>query len=268
MMHADDAKSKSRREKGTYTCLDNSFLEEHLKAIPCTQGILLYLQMKRNYDQDGASLGELLDALGCAPGTLENTLYRLVSAGEIQRTEGRYYPSSTDVSTTSSTGTSTDVSTKLWKTEPEKPVQDGAPEPLKEEKEIEGIEGSKTPPPNPPKGGEGKKRFSPLEVDLPVCVSPDIWAEWVQHRREIKKPLKATSVKQQLTLLEKHPHDADTMLLQSIRNGWTGVFEVKTDRAGGAKCSARAAPPGMSRADQKLAENAAAIWAAIGGDDD
>lgn len=60
----------------------------------------------------------------------------------------------------------------------------------------------------------------------------DGWQEWIAYRKEIKKPLKATSMKSQLQMLSGHPPGiAAEMLRQSIRNQWQGIFEVKNDNS-------------------------------------
>lgn len=78
----------------------------------------------------------------------------------------------------------------------------------------------------------GKRaRFDPLTA-RPENVSVDAWAEWCQHRKDIRKPLTATSCTQQARNLEGHP-DPDAVLRQSIGNGWTGLFPDKIQIAPG-----------------------------------
>ena len=110
-----------------------------LKTMPAAQGILLYLELKRNYTRDGATFGELVDALDKSAGTLENTLYKLMTSREVERKDGRFYPrsfhNSVEEPGESSTTSSTDVPTELWKTLPKYTVLDVPPEPLKGRKE-------------------------------------------------------------------------------------------------------------------------------------
>lgn len=83
-----------------------------------------------------------------------------------------------------------------------------------------------------------KKRdaaFDPLTAK-PDNVSADAWAKWVQHRREIRKPLTPTSCSQQAAKLADHPNP-DAVILESVTNGWTGLFPGKDGRPPGAKPS-------------------------------
>lgn len=68
-------------------------------------------------------------------------------------------------------------------------------------------------------------KFDPLAVK-PKNVSPEVWADWCQHRREIHKPLTAKSCEQQAKALANHP-TPDSVLVLSISNGWTGIFPDK-----------------------------------------
>lgn len=54
------------------------------------------------------------------------------------------------------------------------------------------------------------------------------WEEWKQYRKEMRKPLKPTTIKRQLARLKKLPAEtAAAMLVQSIENQWQGIFELK-----------------------------------------
>lgn len=75
----------------------------------------------------------------------------------------------------------------------------------------------------PGKGGKVKaQKFDPLAAK-PANVSEETWADWCQHRKEIRKPLTATSCKQQAQDLANHPAP-DAVIKQSIGKGWTGLF--------------------------------------------
>ncbi|WP_339542553.1 hypothetical protein [Pseudomonas sp. JAI120] len=69
-------------------------------------------------------------------------------------------------------------------------------------------------------------RFDPLTAK-PANVTEKTWADWCQHRREIHKPLTAKSCEQQAKALEGHA-TPDQVLVNSISNGWTGIFPEKT----------------------------------------
>lgn len=69
-------------------------------------------------------------------------------------------------------------------------------------------------------------KFDPLTAK-PENVSDKAWADWCQHRKEIRKPLTAKSCEQQAKALEGHA-TPDQVLASSISNGWTGIFPDKT----------------------------------------
>jgi hypothetical protein len=68
-------------------------------------------------------------------------------------------------------------------------------------------------------------KFDPLTAK-PANVSDKAWADWCQHRKEIRKPLTAKSCEQQAKALEGHAAP-DQVLATSISNGWTGIFPEK-----------------------------------------
>lgn len=77
-----------------------------------------------------------------------------------------------------------------------------------------------------PKTKVKSSKFDPLTVK-PANVTEKTWADWCQHRREIHKPLTAKSCEQQAKALEGHV-SPDQVLVNSISNGWTGIFPDKT----------------------------------------
>ncbi|HFL2774258.1 TPA: DUF1376 domain-containing protein [Pseudomonas aeruginosa] len=101
-------------------------------------------------------------------------------------------------------------------------------------------------PPLPPEGdaasaagGQGqspsksvrKKRdpaFDPMTAK-PDNVSTEVWAKWVQLRKEIRKPLTPTACRQQAEQLARHPNP-DAVVLKSVANGWQGLFPDKVER--------------------------------------
>lgn len=70
--------------------------------------------------------------------------------------------------------------------------------------------------------GETSAKFDPLTA-RPSNVTEKAWADWCQHRKEIRKPLTATSCKQQAEDLANHPNP-DAVIKLSIGKGWTGLF--------------------------------------------
>lgn len=65
----------------------------------------------------------------------------------------------------------------------------------------------------------------------PLNVSATVWADWCQHRKEIRKSLTSTTCARQAKTLSGH-HDADAVINQSISNGWTGLFPDKVVAVG------------------------------------
>ena len=66
-------------------------------------------------------------------------------------------------------------------------------------------------------------------------VDPEIWADFVQLRKEIKHPLTETAEKRIVAKLSKfvsEGFDPNEALLTSIENNWRGVFEPKGKRNG------------------------------------
>lgn len=78
-----------------------------------------------------------------------------------------------------------------------------------------------------------KKKATTLPAGLDCPEFRKTWAEWEQFRREKKQTLTPTTARKQLSALRaRAPQEAITMLEQSMKNGWTGIFEVKTNGNG------------------------------------
>jgi len=80
-----------------------------------------------------------------------------------------------------------------------------------------------TPQPTPKK--EKKKENIPKGIEI------EIWKEWETYRRELKKTLTPSTRKRQLNFLLKRLPNHKRIIEQSIENGWTGLFEIKTQTA-------------------------------------
>jgi DNA-binding Lrp family transcriptional regulator len=65
---------------------------------------------------------------------------------------------------------------------------------------------------------------------LPTWMDKEKWAEWEQHRKEIKKKLTPLTAKKQIKLLSNYIPIYDLIIEQSIQNGWTGLFPEKVDQ--------------------------------------
>jgi hypothetical protein len=80
------------------------------------------------------------------------------------------------------------------------------------------------------KGKEGKEKESPAALGLPHGEKFALaWSDWVQHRKEIRKPLKPTQTAAQLKNLGTMPEDeAVAMMLHTIEKGWQGLQSPET----------------------------------------
>lgn len=72
----------------------------------------------------------------------------------------------------------------------------------------------------------GRKGKQP-PTELPEWLDKETWDEWVGHRQDKKKPLTERSIKLQLKFLEENKENHKAIILESIKNGWTGLFEYK-----------------------------------------
>ena len=62
----------------------------------------------------------------------------------------------------------------------------------------------------------------------PDFINPDLWADFVQHRKEIHHALKPTTLKYLFIRLQKFHEqgiDVNLCIARSIENGWQGVFK-------------------------------------------
>jgi DNA-binding transcriptional ArsR family regulator len=75
--------------------------------------------------------------------------------------------------------------------------------------------------------------FNSAEIELPGWLSRETWTEFVEHRRESKKPLTERAAKaniRKLSELRSKGQDPRAVIDQTIAGGWTGLFDVKTSR--------------------------------------
>jgi hypothetical protein len=71
-------------------------------------------------------------------------------------------------------------------------------------------------------------------VEIPAQLNTpefhEIWDEFQQHRREMRKPVTPTSARRILKRLSQHPVAyAIACIEQSLDRGWQGIFPLKTD---------------------------------------
>lgn len=108
-----------------------------------------------------------------------------------------------------------------------------------------------------------RSKFDPLAAK-PGSVSDEVWADWCRHRREIRKPLTATTCKQQERLLANHPNP-DAVISLSIANGWTGLFPEKIAHGTGSSHRPASRPSAVDQVREAIAARAAADSEAASG---
>ena len=55
----------------------------------------------------------------------------------------------------------------------------------------------------------------------------EVWIDWVEYRKEIKKPLTNVAAKRQIKLLSQYSIQVATAMAdQSINMGWRGIFPL------------------------------------------
>lgn len=72
-----------------------------------------------------------------------------------------------------------------------------------------------------------------VQIDMLDRIRPDVWKDFAEHRIELKKPMTdraASMIRNKLVeIAEKHHHDPNSILEQSIIRGWLGVFPLKDE---------------------------------------
>lgn len=93
----------------------------------------------------------------------------------------------------------------------------------------------KDPPLNPPKGKRGSKNFDPLSVELPEWLSPALWAEWVEYRKALRKPIKTSQgANGSIRELDKYRGEGITpeqVIRHSIAREYQGLYPPKDFQA-------------------------------------
>ena len=88
---------------------------------------------------------------------------------------------------------------------------------------------SKTPVVVPPTSTEKKPKFDPATMK-PSNVSTEVWNDWIQARKQIKKPLTESQCRSQAKDLAGHCNP-DQVVKNSISSGWQGLFPDKVTNA-------------------------------------
>lgn len=74
-----------------------------------------------------------------------------------------------------------------------------------------------------------KKKKTLSNFSLPNDIDPSVWDAFVEHRKNLKKPLTEYAKKLILSKLEKIGQDKNAILNQAIVKGWQDVFPLRED---------------------------------------
>lgn len=107
------------------------------------------------------------------------------------------------------------------------------------------------------RGGEGSATKSLAASPAPPAgLNPDAWDRWAIYRSSIKKPIKAPSLELAQKQLAAHGGNQDAVVDQSIANGWTGLFDLKSNGNGNHKPAGRRAKSVQELEAEEAASNA------------
>lgn len=67
-------------------------------------------------------------------------------------------------------------------------------------------------------------------ISIPDWMNSKAWDAWVNYRKEIKKPLKPSTIRLQIKLLTENQKDHTQIIKNSITNGWTGLFPLSEQK--------------------------------------
>lgn len=87
-------------------------------------------------------------------------------------------------------------------------------------------------PSNRKEPSKNRKSNPKIDVDLPDWLSASVWADWVDHRQEIKKPMTARGAEltlAKLTKLRLKGHDPTELIELAIESRWQGIYAPRTE---------------------------------------
>lgn len=92
---------------------------------------------------------------------------------------------------------------------------------------LEPVKEPKTPL-NPPEGKSGKNKFDPLLVELPEWLPYQLWAEWAEYRKALRKPIKTPQgAKGSIRELERYRSQGiapEIVIYHSIAREYQGLY--------------------------------------------
>jgi len=83
--------------------------------------------------------------------------------------------------------------------------------------------------------GARAKKFDPKAIELPEWISAAEWAEWVEHRREIRHPLTERAAKATIRTLSEIRDDGGDWrraMTTAMASGWRGIHPEKSTTRG------------------------------------
>lgn len=89
-------------------------------------------------------------------------------------------------------------------------------------------------PSNRKEPSKNRKSNPKTEIDLPDWLPADVWADWVDHRQEIKKPMTARGAEltlAKLTKLRLKGHDPTELIENAIESRWQGIYAPRTEKS-------------------------------------
>ena len=89
-------------------------------------------------------------------------------------------------------------------------------------------------------------------INLPEWLNKELWEEFKQHRKELKKPMSLLAQKKtinQLFKIKASGQDVESLINQSIANGWQGIFEIKSQGNGYGKSNSSIGKGGKEKFD-------------------
>lgn len=85
------------------------------------------------------------------------------------------------------------------------------------------------PPLSPPRGKRETTKFDPLQVELPEWLPPELWREWVEYRRQLKKPIKTqqgvSGALNKLIKFREQGYSTEVVIRGAMENEWRGLYE-------------------------------------------
>lgn len=227
------------QKRSRYACISKALLEDS-RLSWSARGLLSFLLSKP--DKWEVSVAHLIDCGPDGKDKVYSILKELSNAGylvkQLGRKGGKFTGDNWSVYESPYPENPDTVKASPY---PEKPHPENPPLVITEDSEYEGTNNTQSKSTlsganNTPRVRAREVSFNPLSISLPDWLTPECWQEWVAHRASLKKPVKTLSTAQAiLKTLDKLRDEGslpEDVVLQSIANGWQGLFPVKQTSKG------------------------------------